>query len=262
MKSIVLCEDNLPIKSGESDDIQMLKEKLTELEKQLDINNISFEQQIKEKNAESLRLKSLCNLDLSDVKEDFICTICCDVIINAVSTHCGHTFCYSCLYEWRKKSTKCPLCRMSSLNYPSKNFVIDSFLEKMNCIFSTEEQLNIIARNKKLSEIENSQCESLQKLAELSISRGTTFLAIDSPWKQQEKNTFKVALNKHSGRARLIFFNLIGLNIDWISSTTFNKLIIACSNLEIMPTNKVSIDIDLLRTLLQDFIHIITYKSF
>lgn len=46
-----------------------------------------------------------------DLKDDFMCAICNDLIVVPVSLSCGHNFCQSCISKWLDTNPKCPMCR-------------------------------------------------------------------------------------------------------------------------------------------------------
>ncbi|XP_011688603.1 PREDICTED: RING finger protein 5-like [Wasmannia auropunctata] len=56
-------------------------------------------------------------------KNGILCIICDDEVKDAVSTQCGHLFCWPCLYQWLEIKQICPTCR-SAVN-PAK--VIPNF---------------------------------------------------------------------------------------------------------------------------------------
>jgi len=41
------------------------------------------------------------------------CSICLDMIENATTTNCNHTFCTECIVRWQTSHTTCPLCRQA-----------------------------------------------------------------------------------------------------------------------------------------------------
>ena len=43
-------------------------------------------------------------------ENDFICKICLDFIVSAVTTKCGHSFCEICLFDYLMYFSKCPAC--------------------------------------------------------------------------------------------------------------------------------------------------------
>lgn len=47
----------------------------------------------------------------SKIAQDFICTICSEVLYDAVKLPCGHVMCDTCIMVWIKKNHSCPLCR-------------------------------------------------------------------------------------------------------------------------------------------------------
>ena len=47
----------------------------------------------------------------SDVKDEFICSICQGILEDPVKLSCKHHFCRFCITEWLKKTPSCPVDR-------------------------------------------------------------------------------------------------------------------------------------------------------
>lgn len=67
------------------------------------------------------------------ILENFVCSICKFVLINSVTTKCGHIFCEQCLFEYLMYFRKCPSCSLVLRH--SKDFgsskIIDNIVEEM-----------------------------------------------------------------------------------------------------------------------------------
>ncbi|RLV93778.1 hypothetical protein JA1_002157 [Spathaspora sp. JA1] len=62
---------------------------------------------------------------IDDISENTLeCPICIEFMIIPMITECGHTYCYSCLYQWLACETKCPLCRKSIYDEPNLNPIL------------------------------------------------------------------------------------------------------------------------------------------
>ena len=46
-----------------------------------------------------------------ELREQLECNVCTDVLLNPVTTPCGHTFCKECLSRAVDVRNQCPLCR-------------------------------------------------------------------------------------------------------------------------------------------------------
>jgi hypothetical protein len=76
------------------------------------------------------------------VDDDFLCSICKDVLDNAVTTPCRHTFCKTCISEWIKESYSCPLDKKRLI--PSDLIPIPiaftNLLDRLNVLCKFEEE--------------------------------------------------------------------------------------------------------------------------
>lgn len=74
---------------------------------------------------------------VSSMKEEFVCVICQELFINAHTLPCAHSFCDSCIGQWRKQGHKqCPICRKHITSNPVRSLVLD------NAIFKVEAEMN------------------------------------------------------------------------------------------------------------------------
>ena len=58
--------------------------------------------------SERRNLQELC---LEELDEEFICSICSDVLVNPHQCKGGHIFCLECITTWLTSTKKCPTCR-------------------------------------------------------------------------------------------------------------------------------------------------------
>eukprot|EP00959_Pyramimonas_sp_CCMP1952_P307800 6441846-Pyramimonas_sp.AAC.2 len=56
------------------------------------------------------------------------CTICHDMLLDPVTTPCGHNYCKSCLDRWLTRSNKCPL---DNCALPRVDFEVNRVLQKL-----------------------------------------------------------------------------------------------------------------------------------
>lgn len=49
-------------------------------------------------------------IDVSSIREELACPVCCDIFVDAVAATCGHTFCSACISEWLNLKHECPIC--------------------------------------------------------------------------------------------------------------------------------------------------------
>mgnify|MGYP003297681957 CR=1 FL=1 len=50
-------------------------------------------------------------MEKENIEQEYECLICMDLLIEPITTLCGHTFCRFCLTEYLKNNKNCPLCR-------------------------------------------------------------------------------------------------------------------------------------------------------
>lgn len=107
-----------------------------------------------------------------DLCDEFSCTICMDLILDAACLSCGHAFCQNCIQKWFVEKKTCPQCRNNNVSFvPSK--VIDNAIEKL---LSQEEQ--------KLRLDKKRERENEKDILDFGDYRGTHRSAIsDEYWK-------------------------------------------------------------------------------
>ncbi|KAL5773178.1 hypothetical protein ACOSQ2_013102 [Xanthoceras sorbifolium] len=66
-----------------------------------------------------------------EVDKDTLCPICMQTIIDAFSTACGHSFCYTCIFTHLKNKRDCPCCGFYlTNNHIFPNFLLNKLLKK------------------------------------------------------------------------------------------------------------------------------------
>jgi hypothetical protein len=66
------------------------------------------------------------------VEPEYECQICMDLLIEPVTTVCGHTFCKICLIRYLKTTLNCPMCRkpiLQSRESLSKNILLENLIK-------------------------------------------------------------------------------------------------------------------------------------
>lgn len=78
----------------------------------------------------------------SIVQNEFKCSICQELIINASGLSCSHVFCKCCIDEWLGENRRCPVCRKDIRSSSRRHHVlpIDNFLQLYFTKFGTSEQ--------------------------------------------------------------------------------------------------------------------------
>ena len=88
----------------------------------------------------------------SIVQNEFKCSICQELMVNATNLSCSHVFCKCCIDEWLDKNRRCPVCRKGVRSSSKRHHVlpIDNFLQLYFSKFGTGEQQ--AERNRLISE--------------------------------------------------------------------------------------------------------------
>ena len=76
------------------------------------------------------------------VDDDFLCSICKDVLDDAMTTPCRHTFCKTCIEEWIKEAYSCPLdkSRLISSDLVPIPIAFTNLLDRLNVCCKFEEE--------------------------------------------------------------------------------------------------------------------------
>lgn len=112
------------------------------LQKLVEIVEIKWNEQEMEHMREQLKMRDEKITDLAleaekyqsqvieTLDREMLCSICNDIIYEATTLNCRHTFCRVCLFEWKKKKKECPVCR-TKIKTETRPLVIDSFIDKL-----------------------------------------------------------------------------------------------------------------------------------
>ncbi|KAK9507356.1 hypothetical protein O3M35_007230 [Rhynocoris fuscipes] len=82
--------------------------------------------------------KDILTNNISDLLEqEFSCSVCSEVIYQAISLECRHTFCAKCLATWKLTKKECPVCR-TKIKSEVNPLVIDQFIDKLTDLIGGE----------------------------------------------------------------------------------------------------------------------------
>ena len=84
------------------------------------------------------------------------CSVCSEVIVEATTINCGHTFYEYCLHEWQKNQSNCPLCR-TEIEHKVAVRILDEFADKLYLQLASEDGLAARASLKLRREAEKEQ---------------------------------------------------------------------------------------------------------
>ncbi|PAA66110.1 hypothetical protein BOX15_Mlig014125g1, partial [Macrostomum lignano] len=84
---------------------------------------------------------------LAEVLEtELNCPICCDLLVDAATMPCSHTFCRYCIEEWLRRKNECPQCRAPGNGSLSRALVVDSYVDRMVAELAPERRAERDAR--------------------------------------------------------------------------------------------------------------------
>jgi len=127
--------DTLQAKKGFIGKYKSLEESQRELESTLE----ELKKEVEEKDRELDKQKEHTRKVETDAKQtviqtmedEFTCVICQELLLDATTLPCAHSFCELCLRLWLKNEKKCPVCRRKLKVKAFRSVVLDSAIEKM-----------------------------------------------------------------------------------------------------------------------------------
>ncbi|XP_054758739.2 E3 ubiquitin-protein ligase RNF8-like isoform X1 [Lytechinus pictus] len=111
------------------DDIIQQKEKeKTDMEDEMEASRLEREEEekVKIENAKRAALDDFTNV----MENEFQCSICSELFIQATTLNCSHSFCAYCIHTWFKRKNECPNCRVKTTSH-SRSIVLDNYIDKM-----------------------------------------------------------------------------------------------------------------------------------
>jgi DNA repair exonuclease SbcCD ATPase subunit len=173
------------------EEIQLMRRKLDEHEKADSSDRTMLKQlqeQLKSARAE-LEKSSTEYIERSSFEEEFTCSICQELLLDARTLECAHSFCSSCLDDWKKQKSECPICRKKIDKPPVRALNIDSIVSKLVTKLPQDDKQEWERRMAVRSQ--KQQVEKLKEMIETARQRNLRFLDIKAQWKDVEKATFK-----------------------------------------------------------------------
>eukprot|EP00927_Polykrikos_kofoidii_P016290 TRINITY_DN17347_c0_g1_i1.p1 TRINITY_DN17347_c0_g1~~TRINITY_DN17347_c0_g1_i1.p1 ORF type:complete len:469 (-),score=96.49 TRINITY_DN17347_c0_g1_i1:375-1703(-) len=67
----------------------------------------------------------------SGAEDVFLCTICCEVLVEPRMLSCGHSFCALCLDRWLRQKASCPLCNCCVTATPMRNITLEHVISQL-----------------------------------------------------------------------------------------------------------------------------------
>lgn len=172
-------------------EVQLLRRTLEERE-QADAGDRTMmkELQAQLQQAKSQMAKSSSEyIERSAFEDEFTCSICQELLLDARTLDCAHTFCATCLEEWRKQKAECPICRKKIDKPALRALNLDSIVSRLVAKLTPEDKQEWDRRMNARSE--RQQVEKLKEMIEMAKKRKLRFLDVRAPWSEVEKQTFK-----------------------------------------------------------------------
>lgn len=127
-------------------------------------------------------------IERSSFEEEFTCSICQELLLDACTLECAHSFCSACLEDWKKRKNECPVCRKKMDKPPVRALNINSIVTKLVSKLPDSEKKEWDSRLAQRGEKE--QVVKLQEMIRMAKARGLRFLDIRLPWKPAERQTY------------------------------------------------------------------------
>lgn len=117
---------------------------------------------------------------------------------------------------------------------PIRNISLQGVLEKLEMLLSEEDKKERREREAEIMKKEEEDLNKLNTLIQTAKNRGMKFLKIEDEWSEHDKKVFMAGLAKYSGvKAKQVYLDLTGLNLEVIAKLTGNMLQRVCNNLDI-----------------------------
>jgi hypothetical protein len=216
--------------------------------------DLAFDDSIQPEKKQKEEIKTVINID--KLCEIFECAICKELLIDPHIVHCSHTFCHKCIVEWFSKKKECPTCRQMILKSESPNKSVDSLIQSILPLLSSEDRDIYEERKKENSDFFEGQFQKFLTVINKSTQNGTRFLKIKDVWNERARKVFRTGLERYHGRELVAYCELTGLNIEFINNATPMELIIAAANMDcqVPQSNQTGVDFEKLRRVLLDVI--------
>jgi pSer/pThr/pTyr-binding forkhead associated (FHA) protein len=182
------------------------------------------------------------------LEEEYTCSVCLELLVDAEMLCCGHNFCRLCVLDWLWKSDECPFCRkpVRYLERPIPAIQANNTADQLARHLSVEagegrrDKQNAIKKQKK------SEGKREAKLtSQIVAAKDQTFLDIKNRWEEVGRKTFAAGVGKFKTPAlRKIYSRLVSFDEEYIRDARLSSLKVACANLAIVTVGEAAEEVD------------------
>eukprot|EP00928_Gymnodinium_smaydae_P017674 TRINITY_DN16763_c0_g1_i3.p1 TRINITY_DN16763_c0_g1~~TRINITY_DN16763_c0_g1_i3.p1 ORF type:complete len:488 (-),score=105.69 TRINITY_DN16763_c0_g1_i3:69-1532(-) len=179
-------------------------------------------------------------LGVAELRNELVCCVCRDWMVDAATTECSHSFCWSCIDTWLlEKKFECPVCREEVTREPLRTRTVDAIVQKSVGLLPSEDQT---AYRERVAAAEAAREAAKTRLVALEAEvaggaagsrAGKAFPLIHAQWKKREREAFQQAAATHSGDAHEMYCRFHGLTVQWVHSADEDQLNQALHNLQL-----------------------------
>jgi len=133
------------------------KAELHQIEKNQELERLK--QQLERAEAQRNRVED----DRKQLAEEFSCSVCSELFVEACTLDCTHSFCNECILTWLQRNDMCPVCRKPVHSEPVLSRTLDNAIERLLPPSEAQERQARLKKVQELHENEKQHTAKLQK---------------------------------------------------------------------------------------------------